>query len=233
MFEKVKLILEKRRAESQIQFNNKIESSHDKLAKEIEWKSLNKGSSNFKNRFLSHKVTGDIVFKPTIFSIIFGLIFLFSGLLIIYFLTGLNQFPISDFFYNPISGIKIFFQWLRQSINSESIFILLFGSIFFLIGLALLYTFVKPIGFSSRGKFFYKGFTFLKHKIISFNDIHAIQLLSSLKRSSKSSYMTYEVNLVLKNKERVNVVTHPKVEAAKRNADELSSFLSVPVWDMS
>lgn len=87
MFEKVRLILEKRRAQSQIQFKNKIESFNDNLAKEIEWKSLNKGSSNFKNRYLSHKVTGDIVFKPTVFSIIFGSIFLFAGLLIIYFLT--------------------------------------------------------------------------------------------------------------------------------------------------
>lgn len=45
--------------------------------------------------------------------------------------------------------------------------------------------------------------------------------------------MTYEVNLVLEKKERVNIVTHPKAETAKNNADELSSFLSVPVWDMS
>lgn len=233
MFEKFKSLLDKKREEYQVSFEAKLNSFNDDLAKEIEWKSLNKGSSNFKNRYLSHKVTGDIAFKPTIFSIIFGSVFLFAGLLIIYFLSQLKYFPISEVLTNPISAIRIFFQLLQQSVYSEEIYILLFGLVFFLVGLFLLYAFVKPIGFSSRGKYFYKGFSFLKHKIISFNDIHAIQILSSLNRGSNSSYMTYEVNLVLNNKERVNIVTHPNSETAKNNADELSSFLSVPVWDMS
>ena len=66
-------------------------------------------------------------------------------------------------------------------------------------------------------------------------DIHAIQLIQeriqSGGSSGSSSFYSFEMNLVLNNGKRLNVVDHGTLSRIRKNADQLSDFLDVPVWD--
>ena len=48
---------------------------------------------------------------------------------------------------------------------------------------------------------------------------------------SKSSYTSYELNLVLDDGSRINVVDHGNLDRLRGDATTLSRFLSKPVWD--
>ena len=66
-------------------------------------------------------------------------------------------------------------------------------------------------------------------------DVHALQLLDEQVTSTDSDnraseYISYELNLVLKNGKRVSVMDHGDEKEIKRSAKQLSEFLSVPVW---
>ena len=63
------------------------------------------------------------------------------------------------------------------------------------------------------------------------DDIHAIQLISEYISGKKSSYYSYELNLVLKDASRINVIDHGNDSTISSNAKVLSRFLDVPVWD--
>lgn len=67
-------------------------------------------------------------------------------------------------------------------------------------------------------------------KIVSstpLQDIHALQMLSY----DSDDYYSYELNLVLKNAERINVLSHGDDEQLKKDVNQLSMFLDKPVWD--
>jgi hypothetical protein len=65
--------------------------------------------------------------------------------------------------------------------------------------------------------------------------IHAIQLLEERIRSStrgggRSTYSSYELNLVFTDGERLNVLDHGKADAVLEAARQLASTLHVPIW---
>ena len=76
-------------------------------------------------------------------------------------------------------------------------------------------------------------------------DIHSLQILSEKVQTPQQrkglpdlsgkpppvAFLSYELNLVLKNGVRVNVVDHGDLESLRSDARELSSFLGIPVWD--
>jgi hypothetical protein len=61
--------------------------------------------------------------------------------------------------------------------------------------------------------------------------IHALQLISEHVRGNKSSYYSYELNLVLDDGARLNVVDHGSRERVQADARTLSEFLDKPIWD--
>ncbi len=63
------------------------------------------------------------------------------------------------------------------------------------------------------------------------SSIHALQLLSEFVSGSKNSYHSYELNLVLNDGSRINVVDHGNLERLRADASTLSQFLDKPVWD--
>lgn len=67
------------------------------------------------------------------------------------------------------------------------------------------------------------------------DEIHAIQLLHERCRSAGDSasdyFYSYEMNLVLQDGQRFNVVDHGHLTRIRNDADSLSRFLDVPVWD--
>ena len=64
-----------------------------------------------------------------------------------------------------------------------------------------------------------------------FREIHAIQLISEHVSGNKSSYYSYELNLVSRDGVRTNVVDHGKLDQVREDAKTLAEFLEVPVWD--
>jgi len=73
-------------------------------------------------------------------------------------------------------------------------------------------------------------------KQIPFEQIYAIQLIPVKHTGGKVSSISYELNLVLKNKERANVIHNSEVrhdvkKQIRKDAESLSHFLGVPLWD--
>jgi len=67
------------------------------------------------------------------------------------------------------------------------------------------------------------------------DDIHAIQLLKESLGNARNGggYASYELNVVLKDSSRLNVVDHSNHSQVRADAEKLSQFLNVPVWDAS
>jgi hypothetical protein len=65
-------------------------------------------------------------------------------------------------------------------------------------------------------------------------DIHALQILVKRKNIGGvpgGAYLSYELNLVLANGTRMNVLDHGDGAAVRKDAATLAQFLSRPVWD--
>lgn len=62
-------------------------------------------------------------------------------------------------------------------------------------------------------------------------DIAGIQVISEQIGWEKFDMVSYELNLVLKDSRRLNVVDHGNLNQLKSDAIRLSKFLKVPVWD--
>lgn len=64
------------------------------------------------------------------------------------------------------------------------------------------------------------------------DEIHAIQLIAERISGSKGgSFPSFEINLVLKDASRVNVVDHGDLQQIYIDAEQLSQFLNVPIWN--
>lgn len=62
-----------------------------------------------------------------------------------------------------------------------------------------------------------------------FDEIHAIQLLAE-SVNGETSYISYEINLVLNDGRRLNVSDYGHATGAAEDAELLARFLDVPVW---
>jgi len=70
----------------------------------------------------------------------------------------------------------------------------------------------------------------IKH-LAPLDQVHALQLVSEYCSGNKSSYYSYELNLVLKDGRRVNVIDHGNINRIRQDAQTLSNFLGKPVWN--
>lgn len=116
------------------------------------------------------------------------------------------------------------------------------GLVFCAVGGLLMYYGMVPIVFDKNADYFWKGRKnpadqLLGNKSVKIaamlENIHAIQLLSEYCNKGKTRFYSYEINLVLKDGDRINVVDHGNLKKVKRDAQKLSTFLGKPLWDMS
>ena len=196
-------------------------SLNDPIAMQTEWRPLKSGGANFKTHKLVEVGYHRLEFRATVFARIFCMIFLFVGLAVLFFF-----------------GLKTI-DWQNLTSNFESALPSLFGLVFAAVGGLLLYFMTKPIVFDKTHGYYWKGRieptqTYeqsAKKKSAPLSDIHAIQIISEHVSSSKSSYYSYEINLILHDGTRLNVVDHGKLSSIREDAQKLSAFLGVPVWD--
>lgn len=194
---------------------------NDSLALETAWSPLKGGGSNFRTHKLVEVNHSRIEFKSTLSAKIFSGIFLTFG-------VGI---PV-------IIGIESF-QENSTVFRSDFLFIVLIGLLFFLTGLWLFYVFAKPVIFDRSVGMYWKGWKppkgYLSQDSVEegsrIGNIHALQIIAEFIRSDKNSYYSYELNLVLKNGTRMNVIDHGSSLKIREDAKVLSAFLGVPVWD--
>lgn len=62
-------------------------------------------------------------------------------------------------------------------------------------------------------------------------DIHALQLIPEYVTEDETSFYSFELNVVLRDGKRLNIVDHSGLETLREEARELAAFLRKPLWD--
>lgn len=194
----------------------------DPLALDTEWTPLKRGGANFCTHKLYQSDFDRYEFRVTIFARLFCSIFLLVGL--------------GTMFVPPIINI-LKGRSLWQGF--ETIFLFLFGLVFAFVGYMLLVHYIVPIAFDKKNGYFWKGrkspdyivnVDVIKH-VVLLDNIHAIQLISERCKGENGFYLSYELNLVLEDASRMNVIDHGNKTSIIQDANKLSFFLGVPVWN--
>ena len=193
----------------------------DPVAEQTSWMPAKRGGANFRTRRLVTVTPNRIEFRASIGAKIFFGSFLLGGIGVT---VGVSAFHFSTGTF---------------SFNSDTVLPLLAGIVFATVGGCLLYFGTAPIVFDKGRGWFWKGrkardgvfdSNSSKH-FAGLEDIHALQLISEYCRGSKRSYYSYELNLVLRDGRRINVMDHGDCEKLREDAETLSRFLERPVWD--
>lgn len=193
----------------------------DPIALQTGWTPAKRGGTNFRTHKLVEVNSYRIEFRASIGAKLFYLIFLLAGIGIIMVFT----------FKTLSAGVFSF--------NVDTIMPLLIGLVFMVAGGCMLYFGTVPIVFDKTKGTFQKGRRTQNitsdrnaHKnYTQLDNIHALQLISEYIRSNKNSYYSYELNLVLENGKRINVIDHGNEHRIREDAGTLSTFLNKPVWD--
>lgn len=178
----------------------------DEIAEKVSWKPVGVGGSNFKTHFMEEG-DGRIVLKATVLYKCMSIIpFIFSVL----------------FAYLGYQEGK---WWLYGlSILTCLMFI------YFLKNILRKKVFDKGIGLYWEGRNQLKP----SNRSHDFSDIYAVQLLEEYCESSsknRAGYMSYEINLVMSDLSRINVIDHGDLDAARRQAQSIGKLAVSPVWD--
>jgi len=108
-----------------------------------------------------------------------------------------------------------------------------FSLIAILVGLWGMYMQNQPFVFDKNEGVFKNG----RKQTVKFADVYAVQLLSrevQVKAPPKGELKkikTYELNLVLNDGKRVNVLAHGGFKEIREDSNKISSFLDKPLWD--
>lgn len=199
-----------------------LERFNDPLATTIAWTPAKGGGTNFKTHKLIETSNNRLEFKASIGGMLFYMLFALIGFGVT--VAAVYQEYESNF-----------------SLNSEHLIMLLVGVIFLSVGLSLLYFGTKPIVFDNFLGLYWKGRKAPNRDIEYTNpelftklcDIHALQIIAEYVRSNKNSYYSYELNLVMDNGNRQNVIDHGNISSIRADASKLAQFLNVPVWDLT
>jgi hypothetical protein len=145
--------------------------------------------------------------------------------------------------YLLLAGIGSLVMLWSPLMSGEALPIVFFlsfiGLAFFLMGFIPLY-FTKRLNFDKSSGICYYGNTNPKNlyrtnpniKQIKLDQIKGLQIISQLVEGSENGFFTsYELNLILENFERINVMNHSKLDAIRADAEKLSKYLEVPVFD--
>ncbi len=197
-------------------FRIQLEDTDDPVAQRTEWSPLAKGGASFRTRRLKQIDQNNFAVVATTGSHFFNMVFILCGL----------------------GALGASFFAVRESILGAAV-ALVVGSVFVLIG-----GFMAKMAFSNITLDLYRGLYYTgrsydpykmneENKAGSLSEIYALQIVREYISSSDSNYTSYELNLVLNDGRRVNIMDHGKLSALREDARLLSDALSVPVWDAS
>ncbi|MGJ8663010.1 MAG: hypothetical protein ACSHWU_05130 [Marinicella sp.] len=218
MFEKLKKLIEEAKQKAVQSIDPEV--FNHPLAVQTDWHPLKGGGANFQTHRLDSSNPDLLVFKATKGAQLFCVIFAAVGLISMAIPTAIFV----------AEGAK---DWALL------IFGIIFGGIFLAVGVLMYYFMTVPRVFDTFYGCYYKGRKKPQHnmragkkpELVELSDVKAIQLLRERIRSKNGSYYSYEINLVLADASRINVVDHGKHKAVTEDAEILATSLGVPVWD--
>ncbi len=187
----------------------------DPVAMSTQWTPLESGGTNFRTHKLYQASGTRWEFRAGIGALLFCGVFAVIGMVVL----TLGAFVVDE-------G-----RW----------FMIPFGAIFATAGILLWHFMAAPVVFDKDRGYYCKGRkkperqidpSLLKHHA-PLKEIHALQILSEYVSGDKSSYYSYELNLILKDGTRKNVVDHGSLQAIREDAAMLADFLGVPLWDVA
>jgi|SaaInlStandDraft_1057018.scaffolds.fasta_scaffold35705_2 hypothetical protein len=191
----------------------------DPVAKKAGWKPARRGGRSF---LITHQLQlngqDELSFQPTWMSWAYHLLLSLIGL-----------------------SVTAFF--CSKFLSDQSIEMTLSVLIATMLSLWFIYTAIitlRPMAFDKKRSVFWKGWFRPANngsKNVPIQSIHALQIISEQCSTSKSSqtgtrYRSYELNLVLDNGTRINLLDQKWLAQLQKDAIALASFLDVPLWDM-
>lgn len=197
----------------------KLADTDDPLASRISWEPLVPGGASFRSHRLRES-TGTLTVRRTVGGLVFGCVFAVPGTLAV--LAAV-----------PAALLAEEKGWLIGG------FLLLWGMGFGAAGWFLLLG-GKPLTFDARAGVYYRGKAYVHgggrpaDQQGSLARVHALQLISERVAGSGrngGSFTSHELNLVLEDGQRVNVMDHGG--AIEECARKLAGLLDVPVWKAS
>lgn len=195
----------------------------NELEDDIDWTPLKGGGANFKTHHLVQASPSRLEIRPSVQMILFCLLFmaLGGGVGGVFVVTGIRE---GDLMMAVMPG--------------------LIGLVFVLVGALLLKSGSKRRVFDLSLGGYWRGSSKLNGAQALANqkewawlqDIKALQLLrervtSSSSNGSRSTYWSYELNLVLADGRRINVMDHGNLDRLRQDAGVIGQLLGVPVLD--
>jgi len=192
-------------------------SLNDEIALKTSFKPLKKGGPNLRAHELIEISPRRLEFRVTIQGLLFASLFI---------ILGLSAF---------IGGII----YMMISKQFDSILIMMMGIAFTAGGFSMYWTASKPRVFDLDNSYYWIG----KKGPQNSNDscllsgVYAVQLLAEFvitdhaKSGKRSSFYSYELNLVLNDGERMNIIDQDGLQEIREYAKKVSKFLNVPLWD--
>lgn len=192
----------------------------DDIASQVDWSPARGGGANFCTHQFFRVNNDRFEFRPTPFARLFGGIFVLAGI--------------------GVGSMSFFSEALGPGGRDADKFwmVLGFGALFASIGLVLLWVMNRRRVFDHENGFFYIGKppernieTDSGKRWARLSHIHALQIVSERVSGNKRSYTSYELNLVLKDASRINVVDHGHGQKLRDDVRQLAVLLDLPVWD--
>ncbi|AEE20667.1 hypothetical protein JM84_1994 [Dokdonia sp. Hel_I_63] len=188
------------------------------LASKTSWSPKAGGGANFKTKTLEVVSDNELRYKASSFGKIFGGIFILFPLIFI--------------------GISIA-TIINQGFNIESLLFALFPLLFIGVGIFFIKKFNTTTSFNKSTGYFYKGKKQQVKSLTVTEDAHtfkletikALQILPERVSGDKSSYTSYEINLIFEDGSRYKVVDHGHRKSIEQDAVVLSDFLGIPAWN--
>jgi hypothetical protein len=198
-------------------------SLNDEIAMNTEWNPKRRGGRNHGTHRLKEISMARVEFKISGMGILIPMLFVVVGIAVMVGAT--------------VGGIILSKDVLYLGI--------LFGGLSVLTGYLMLRNWTTPRVFDRNNGHYWIGRkepdiqqTGYSKDSCLLNEIHAIQILPEICRnmsggqSGKSTlYYSYELNLVLQNGRRMNVIDHSNLHQMRFDSEILSQFLGIPVWD--
>ena len=192
---------------------------HHDLAHKTRWMPIKHGGSQFKNVKLVKKSSDVLRYESTTSRIVINVLII--GIPLVFFMLS-------------VVGVSL------EQLDKFTVFPGLLLPLFLLVlGGFGLYNALMPNIFDKRLGLFYQSYRkprlhtkASEHKNwIALDTIAALQIVEERVRTKNSSYKSYELNLVLEDGERFNVIDHGNYERIKDDAKTIADFLGIPYWD--
>lgn len=190
----------------------------DPIAEQTKWGPAKAGGSNSCTHKLIQTNPYTFEFKASLKAKLAYTLFIFLGLII----SSYSLFAIS-----------------KNGLTAEYIIYVLISLTFPIIGCRMLYFGTRPIVFDKISDNFWKGNQNPKQIInktsieqyCKISDIHSLQIISEFISGKHTAFYSYELNLVLNDAKRINIIDHGNLKKIRQDAETLSEFLGKPVWD--